>query len=551
MARELKDVQQRPLMDDSSSLVLHARQTTFVMLILSALVVVGILVEDVSRLQRAVDDAESIRGLMNLWRSETHDKGNPVSMARILAGPEFESSDAKGRFRLGLAPIGDSNGNAVISCEVDLDLSQRFFVPEKGQAQRIVVRQSDKFESGSEINVEWLNISGESMWTEWLLKQPPYNLRSYSKFWDMLVSSNGSARVNTADLEKNLARGVSDFDQTTTITFASSTISGTPILEVAHVKILSDESQRGKKEAVIAPVDTYIRAKHWSDDSTILNIDVVKLPRWNERIEEWKNDNIDTAAVVLCRGIGDSETKLYPIVFPVKLQKQRFDWTKAWTDRAIAQGYLSRELRPTISNKPRLPFAQAFANLHHEAAGLESLELDALHGWLQGRLDRQGQRIEVAGIGIPRPLLRSLGLFLILVVQVYAALHLSEAALRMKSSAAGDPGAFQAWFVLYDGLLSLCAALGIVVAPTGAAVVVMWALHEGGFWTPYVLVSGTGLIISLVLASYSVQNVLRLRIEARRHREGVERYRTEASSQEAGQEPVGSPPANGHGSDEN
>ena len=559
MARELKDVQQRPLMDDSSSLVLHARQTTLVMLILSALVVVGILVEDVSRLQRAVDDAESIRGLMNLWRSETHDTGDPVSVAHILAGPALEASDAKGRFRLGLAPNGDSMGDTVISCRVDLDLGQRFFVPEKGQVQKIVVRPSDKFESGGEINVEWRRISGEAMWTEWLLKQPPYNLRSYSRFWDMLVLSGGSARIDTAEVERNLARGVSAFDQGIRIETAPTSpakegywvISGNPNFKVVDLKVLSDESQRGEKETAIAPVGTYIRPMDWSEDSQPLSIDVFRVTDWNERIEEWKNDEVDTAAVGLCRGIGDSETRLYPVVFPVKLQKQRFDWTKAWVDRAIAQGYLSKELRPTMRNKSRLPFAQAFANLHREAEGLESLELDALHGWLQGRLDRQGQRIEVAGIGIPRPLLRSLGLILILVVQVYAALHLSEAASRMKSSAAGDPGAFQAWFALYDGLLSLCAALGIVVAPTGAALFVMWVLHEGGFWTPYALVSGTGLIISLMLAGYSVRNVLRLRIEARRHRDDVEPYRTEASSREVEQEPVGSLPASGHGSDEN
>ena len=59
MPREPKEVRQRPLIDDSSSVVLHARHTTFVMLIVSALVVVGILVEDVSRLKRAFDDAET------------------------------------------------------------------------------------------------------------------------------------------------------------------------------------------------------------------------------------------------------------------------------------------------------------------------------------------------------------------------------------------------------------------------------------------------------------------------------------------------------------
>ena len=552
MSREPKEVRQRPLIDDSSSVVLHARHTTFVMLIVSALVVVGILVEDVSRLKRAFDDAETIQGLMNLWHSETRDEDGPVSVAHILAGSASETSDAKGTFRLGLAPSGDSKGDAVIACRVDLDLGQRFFVPEKGSVQKVLVRPSGKFESGSEFKVGWRGISGELLWTEWSLMQPPYNFRSYSRFWDILVSSGGSARIDTAEIERNLARGISAFDQGIRIDTAPTSpdmegywvISGNPNYKVVHVKMLWDDSQPEEKETAIAPVGTYIRPMDWSEDAQPLSIDVLRTTDWNERIKEWKNEGFDTAALSLCRANGGSESRVYPVVFPVKLRTERFDWTEAWIDRAIEHGHLSKELRPKMSNKLRLPFTQAFANLHREVEGLESLELDALHGWLQGRLDRQGRNIEVVGIGIPRPLLRSLGLFLILVVQGYAARHLSEAASRIKISADGDPGAFQAWIVLYDGLLSLFAAIGIVVAPTGAALTVMWVLHEGGFWTPYVLASGTGLIVSLMLASYSVWNVLRLRIEAQRHRETAARYRAEQSSQETGPESVGS----GHGS---
>ena len=139
---------------------------------------------------------------------------------------------------------------------------------------------------------------------------------------------------------------------------------------------------------------------------------------------------------------------------------------------------------------------------------------------------------------MPRPLLRSLGLFLILVVQGYAARHLSEAASRMKFSAEGDPGAFQAWIVLYDGVLSLCAALGVVVAPTVAALTVIWVLHEGAFWSPYVLASVAALIVSLLLASYSARAVVRLRTEAQGHRESAARNRTVQNSQEARPEPL-------------
>ena len=548
MPREPKEFRQRPPIDDSSSVVLHARRTTFVMLVVSALVVVGILVDDVSRLKRGVDDAETIQGLMNLWRSETRDEDSPVSVAYILAGSASEIPDGAATFRLRLAPRGSSKDDAVIECRVNLDLGQRFFVPEKGRVQEILVRRSGKFESGSEIQVGWRGSSGEPVWNEWFLKQPPYSLRSYSRFWDILVLSGGSARIETAEIEKSLARGISAFDQGFLIHTAPTSpdregywqISFTPNYHVIQVKMLSEDSQPEEKETTIAPVGMYTRPMDWGEGGQPLRHEVLRTTDWNDKIKDWKNEGFDTAALSLCRGHEGSESRTYPVVFPVKLSTERFDWTEAWIDRAIEDGHLSKELRPKMSNKLRLPFVQAFPDLYSETKDLESLELDAVHGWLQGRLDRRGRSIEVAGIGIPRPLLSSLGLFLILVVQGYAARHLSEAASRMKFSADGDPGAFQAWIVLYDGLLSLSAAIGIVVAPTGSALTATWLLQAGGFWTPYALASGTGVIVSLTLASYSVRNLLRLRIEAQRHREIAARDRGEQSSQEAGPEAVGS-----------
>ena len=251
---------------------------------------------------------------------------------------------------------------------------------------------------------------------------------------------------------------------------------------------------------------------------------------WNKEIEEWKNDKFDTAALSFCRRTGLSESKRYPVVFPVKLQKNRFDWTEAWIKRAISKGYVSRGLLPKIRSKLRLPFAEAFSDLHNEAKGLESLELDALHGWLRERLDRQGQNIEIAGIGMPRHLLRSVGLFLILIVQGYAARHVSEAASRMETSADGDPGAFQAWIMLYDGPLSRFAVLCIVGAPTAIAATILFYLESGGLPTANSFVSGLACLASLLLATYSIQNALRLRAAARRHQKSLAPDRADESS---------------------
>lgn len=53
--------------NDSSSVVLQARWTVFLMLIASTLVAVGVLAEDDTRLNRALQGAEVVTGLMSLW----------------------------------------------------------------------------------------------------------------------------------------------------------------------------------------------------------------------------------------------------------------------------------------------------------------------------------------------------------------------------------------------------------------------------------------------------------------------------------------------------
>ena len=50
------------------------------MLIASALVAVGVLAEDDTRLNRALQGTKVVTGLMSLWHAETRDKDRPVSV---------------------------------------------------------------------------------------------------------------------------------------------------------------------------------------------------------------------------------------------------------------------------------------------------------------------------------------------------------------------------------------------------------------------------------------------------------------------------------------
>lgn len=532
-------VQQAPI-DDSSSVVLHARKTVFVMLLVSALVVVGILVEDVTRLNRAVQDAAIVTGLMSLWHSETRNKDPAVSFPDIIAGPPAEVFDSESAFELQLVESDENGSENPVVCSVDLDLNQRFFVPKAGPIRKVVVVETiSGVEAGVEIKAVWRNYLGDFEFDQWILKRVPYDLADFAELWDLLVSSRQSARIDASNLGNRLKDGILPVTASSSVPDLGD-FGITPVLMflgrymIDDVTVATDRTDAGASETYIAPIDEYVLAPTIPGSPSIpafLKFGFVEnSEEWNTRLRDWKTARFDTAAFTSCRSANRSAFGRFHVIFPVKLQKVHFDWTKKWIERAIRKGHLSEDLLPRIKDKVQLPFGEAFSDLHGEAEGLESLKLDALHGWLQGRLEREGQSIEVASIGMPRHLLRSLGLLLILIVQGYAARHVSEAASRMECSRDGDAGAFQAWIILYDGLSSQFAMLCILAAPTVAAGAIFFHLELDGPLTANSSLGGVACLVSLLLTTYCIRDARRLRAAARRHRMSSALDRADRSS---------------------
>ena len=513
MTSEVGNAPQRAPIDDSSPVVLHARRTVFVMLIVSALVAVGVLTEDVARLSRAVEDAEIVRGLMRLWHAETEDKNGPVSLPAIIAGPRPDEPGSPGKYRLQL--VKDDGGEPIesVDCTVHLDLGRRLVVWGRGLVQDLVVEPSTRVKSGGEIHRAWRNFKGERV-TGWSpLTRTPNDLEDFSPFWDFLVSANGIAHIETKHLALRIEQG--------RIIHASE-ISNQYRIEEVTALFNGNASERG--EVHIAQMIEFL--DEGSRVPFFLGLFSGVYRAVIEQISKtmWSPLEFDAVAVSPCREAKDEPSARFHVAFPVKLAKLDFDWTKAWIDRAIANGKdrkgfnLSGIHFPSPETKAARPFTEAFSDLHREAEGLESLALEKLPEFLRERRDTDGPTFEVWGASLPSHLMRSLGLFLIVVVQGYAARHISEAASRMETSAEGDPGAFQPWILLYDGLWSRVASFCMVVAPATAAVLVMWLLYEGGSWTPSRLVNGVALILSITFAETSFRNVLRLHAAAQRHR---------------------------------
>ena len=479
---------------------------------------------------------------MSLWHAETRDKDREVSVTHIIAGPGSSASGSRDTFKLRFVSEGDDDTRRSLECSVSLTLGQSFFVPEEGAIRWVVVEPISGGEQGGEIKAKWTNRFGSSESSGWLVKRTPYDLKEFSGLWDLLVSYRERAPIDSSNLAEQLKEALllpHAVNLSTGIREDLGTLGaiGPKIgyfyrwrYRVHQAERISDGTDFGGGDVSIAPVDRYFMDAPREHDPFAKFAGLIGIEELNKKLREWKASKFGLAGTGTCRNDKKSLEAGGDVLFPVKLRKERFDWTRAWIDRAVDHGHLSRELRPTISGKLRLPFAEAFSDLHREAEGLDSLELTALHDWLRGRLDREGQNIEVAGIGMPRHLLRSLGLFLILVVQVYAARHLSEAASRMEASENGDPGAFQPWILLYDGPWTRLASLVIIAAPTAVALVTFLPLVPVSIASVDAALSWMAFLGSISVAVHTVGSVKRLRAAARRHRMGPQQESDTASS---------------------
>ncbi len=481
----------RAPIDDSSPVVLHARQTVFVMLIVSALVAMGVLAEDVSRPSRAVDDARIIAHLMEFWRADRKPRKGPVPVSEILAGPVERSAYTPRAFKLTLSKVvedGDNGrGNSEITCTVDPDLGRRYVLRGQGPVPVTAVEQSSRAKSGG-----------------WSPTRTPNDLEEFSRLWDLLVSSGYSGHVATDRLEERVGQG--------------KIIPNAESADEYKVREVKGIASSGNGEIHIAPRRDFVLAQPSIRGLSAIWAEMI-VPVWGpSKSLRWNLDRDDVIAISPCRKEGSQGSVPLEVAFPVRLVNEEIDWTKEWIRRTIDTQTLSQQLRLRMEDKAGLPFADAFSDLRSEAEGFESLGLSALSRFLDERLDRNGPVFEFWGASIPSRLLQSAGLFLILIVQFYAMRHVSEAASRMAWSAHGDPGAFQPWIFLYDDPWSRYASLTIVVAPSMAALPIFLPLLPNSISTAEAAWIWLAFLASLGLAARAIDLPRRLRHAARRHR---------------------------------
>lgn len=345
---------------DSSPIILHARQTVFVMLIVSALVAMAVLAEDVARPKRAVEDAKFVAGLMEFWHAETENKDVPVSVATIIAGPVARTSKTDNAFELELTELyKDSDGNEATSktaCTVDLNIERRYIVPGQGPVRDIVIEPSATVKSGGEFRVSWHNYEGKRLSGGWSLTRNPNDLEDFSRLWDLLVSSSHSTHILADNLEDRIKQGVIIQKPEATRQY-----------QIANLAVVNSS---GDGETYIVQEKDFLLSEHSNLGLFGLLASVGNKALWIGRMMLWKKNGFDAIAISPCREQNGHRRDPLQFAFPVQLVKEKIDWTKAWirsTEEWIRStrggGELSKQLHLEMEDKAGFPFSEAFSDL--------------------------------------------------------------------------------------------------------------------------------------------------------------------------------------------
>lgn len=485
----------------------------FALLLVTAVVLVGIISHAAVVTHRAIDQLHTAHDLMRHLVHET--KAAPFrTLANALTGSDNSPTHLNTGLHLQVEPVDNKEQvrtenqtpfgqhSSSFDCWVFLDLNQYFIVSDSVTPQFVIVRGP----GSDQPNLMVTSLDG--VMRPWdVVSNTSFNLSNFIRLWDTLASANLASRIASIDSD------------------AGAMIVGTPMY-YSSAAFRQDyevtKSSRVEVDPKISPPtftgivqrEDYIKSR--TRDSSMRSISW-QVQYSDDILAKWQGKGLHTLVAAHCIGKVNGEAVKNLVTMPAALHYDRFDWPGAWIQRAIETGFLSQDRAPSSQS-----FGIAFPDLYRESKGIESLSFDEIQGQLTNRLrvGNEDQSVSLLGVSFPIDILRTVGVAIILLLQLYATLHLAETVRRMSGSTLGDPGAFKPWVMLYGGSIALVVSVGIVVAPSLATIVI--TLHHIRGEIPKTFggaIGVIGMILSCVVAVFGLCKVHKLRREARRHRQ--------------------------------
>lgn len=474
---------------DSTPIVKHARAVLFTALLVSFAIVVAVFFKDDAREQRALNQLEIVNGLIayisSAMRSSDH-----TDLAPLLADGNSKAGFSTVQNRLMVSQIQhEARIPKDLVCDAFFHLPAAYFVGEREEPINISL---NRYNRKQEFFRDYLRISESFM----DVNRIPKTLEEFEQLWNYLDNRQAIARSSVPNISKSI------------VIETNSHARNNPPYNVNKV-LEAGELNKPRSELFFGIGE--LGTGHTRIDAT--DIDSETALTW---LKEGFKYAIRGECFEIQGKITSKSSRQFEVIAPFEMDISGHPWTQTWFNFAKISGEISADL-PNRRGK----FEKAFRDLSELASSLKTQSIDELEETLRNMKETAGGDLVLFGLALPFGLIKLLGVALICTAQFFCFLHLSELVARMSANPKGDPGAAEAWFILYGSKSAQLATYASLSLPTLACLSFskefvrfeFMNLAEIDFWTAVL-----GIVISGLLAFGCLRCASELKILSAKHR---------------------------------
>lgn len=439
---------------DNTSVVVHARKSTFVMLIVSAIILATTFFQAPKDLIAAIEELKSINAMLpHVQDTFSRATAEPVPLPEVLLNEDQLLQSKLVAYRITVEnpplppvyrPLLPSYEEGIQgTCTFAIEKQVPYFVTTDDRVENLVVRSTA---NGPRLFVAPLDDNSSP---SNLFPLSPVSVADFKDLWNELTLSTVRAYVESVD------------ESSGAFLFPNTGSGPTNLLPVSKSVELVTNLPSSWKETVAESHGEFVpavptglvmlgelREEHFLNSPFIVQ---AMLLAWSHssylmgepsRTLNRKRDRNFLVLMGRCYPDGDTQKLTRPLRVAVRAQIRYMDTN--WTENLFVR---TGNLKEQFGRAPQ--FTEAFPNLSRRLVRHERHTFDEVKDVLQADMPPEVSEISFFDVTVPFDFLYDLGIVVVLLCQIYATLHLVEVKARVARSDLGDPGAFVPWIILY------------------------------------------------------------------------------------------------------
>ena len=488
--------------DTVSELLKHARQTSFALVATSFIVFSTFVFNPVKNTDLAISEFTVVQQLVNHWNAHTAASA-PFGLPalRVFKSPVLSSSDfyvvdvANSTLTDVTLFKGKEVTQSALNCNLrNLELTPEFLLLKSGDVIRMETNPSWDFEDlTSEKDQRILNsvVLGDMK-----------DIQDFVLLWNLLSDSIGTVEISGIEARELIGYSyIYDNDD--------------KVVEAEYYKhVFSDISleSRRRSEGDYAIRNSLLHDNERYQEGYLFPKDIKEINPEDGFLDALPNTDylVEINCYVEHENLLDSDAGVIPedratFLSPIVTTKHVNNLQRSWLTAASNSGYVDKSLPEIRTGR----FKESFANLDSLISRLGNKPIsdlaEDLKEFRRDEVKGQAQQIQFMGISLNPLAVRSLGIFLIVLLQGYLSIHMREANRRVKLGVTDIDAAFLPWVALYDNCVAHVVYLSMIVLLPLLAILslIYWSMQSADGllgWISLILSGLVGVLLSIFIS---------------------------------------------------